>query len=132
MQLHGYFRSSAASRVRIALNLKGLQAEHVFHHLRRGEQRGEDYLRINPQGLIPVLETDDGAVLTQSLAICEWLEETRLEPPLLPGDSLERARSAASRSPSPATSTRCRTSRYWRGCACSGRRSRRSRLGRVG
>lgn len=92
MQLHGYFRSSAAWRVRIALNLKGLRAEQRSHHLRRGEQRDPDYLRLNPQGLVPALETDDGAVLTQSLAICEWLEETHPEPKLLPGDVFERAR----------------------------------------
>ena len=92
MRLHGYFRSSAAWRVRIALNLKGVAVEHAFHHLRHGGQRAPDYLRLNPQGLVPVLETDDGAVLTQSLAICEWLEETHPEPPLLPGDALERAR----------------------------------------
>lgn len=92
MQLHGYYRSTAAWRVRIALNLKGLAAEHRFHHLRRGEQRAPDYLRLNPQGLLPALETDDGAVITQSLAICEWLDETHPEPRLLPGDALQRAR----------------------------------------
>ena len=92
MRLHGYFRSSAAWRVRIALHLKGRAVEHAFHHLRKGEQRSPDYLRLNPQGLLPSLETDDGAVLTQSLAICEWLDETIPEPPLLPGDALARAR----------------------------------------
>lgn len=92
MRLHGYFRSSAAWRVRIALNLKGVEAEHVFHHLRQGGQRVPEYLRLNPQGLVPALETDDGAVLTQSLAICEWLDETHPSPPLLPGSALERAR----------------------------------------
>ena len=92
MRLHGYFRSSAAWRVRIALNLKGVTAEHVFHHLRHGGQRAPEYLRLNPQGLVPALETDEGTVLTQSLAICEWLDETHPEPPLLPGDALERAR----------------------------------------
>lgn len=93
MKLHGYFRSSAAWRVRIALALKGLSVEHVFHHLRRGEQRDPAYLRLHPQGLVPALELDDGTVLTQSLAIIEWLEETRPEPPLLPqGDALARAR----------------------------------------
>lgn len=91
MRLHGYFRSSAAWRVRIALNLKGVSVEHAFHHLRRGEQRAPDYLNLNPQGLLPALETDDGAVLTQSLAICEWLDETVPEPPLLPGDAMARA-----------------------------------------
>ena len=92
MRLHGYFRSSAAWRVRIALNLKGLAAEHAFHHLRHGGQQAPEYLRLNPQGLVPALETDEGTVLTQSLAICEWLDETHPEPPLLPGDALERAR----------------------------------------
>lgn len=93
MRLHGYFRSTAAWRVRIALALKGLSVEHVSHHLRRGEQRAAEYLALNPQGLVPVLELDDGAtVLTQSLAICEWLDETYPTPPLLPGDALNRAR----------------------------------------
>ncbi len=92
MRLHGYFRSSAAWRVRIALNLKGVPVEHAFHHLRHGGQRAPDYLRLNPQGFVPALETGNGSVLTQSLAICEWLEETHPEPPLLPGDALERAR----------------------------------------
>ena len=76
MKLHGYFRSSASYRVRIALNLKGLSAEHLPHHLRKGEQRDPAYLAINPQGLVPTLEDDAGAVLTQSLAIIEWLDET--------------------------------------------------------
>lgn len=92
MRLHGYFRSSAAWRVRIALNLKGVGADHVSHHLRHGGQRAPEYLRLNPQGLVPALETDGGAVLTQSLAICEWLDETYPEPPLLPGDAPGRAR----------------------------------------
>ena len=92
MKLHGYFRSAAAYRVRIALNLKGLQPVHLAHHLRRGEQCAPAYLAINPQGLVPALENDAGAVLTQSLAIVEWLDETYPEPPLLPKDSLRRAR----------------------------------------
>jgi maleylpyruvate isomerase len=91
MKLHGYFRSSASYRVRIALNLKGLSAQHLPHHLRKAEQRAPDYLRLNPQGLVPTLEHDGGAVLTQSLAIIEWLNETHPEPPLLPGDPLRRA-----------------------------------------
>jgi maleylpyruvate isomerase len=91
MKLHGYFRSSASYRVRIALNLKGLGAEHLPHHLRKGEQRDPAYLAINPQGLVPTLEDNVGAVLTQSLAIIEWLEETYPEPPLLPKDPLRRA-----------------------------------------
>jgi maleylpyruvate isomerase len=93
MILHGYYRSTAAWRVRIALNLKGLSAEHRARHLRRGEHRDEGYLRLNPQGLVPALELDaGGAVLTQSLAICEYLDETRPEPPLLPREPLPRAR----------------------------------------
>jgi len=92
MILHGFFRSSAAYRVRIALNLKGLKAANVAHHLRKGEQRAPDYMRLNPQGLVPALETDDGAVLTQSLAIIEWLDETFPAPPLLPGSPLLRAK----------------------------------------
>jgi maleylpyruvate isomerase len=92
MRLHGYFRSSASYRVRIALNLKGLSAEHLPHHLRKGEQRAPAFLAINPQGLVPALQDDAGAILTQSLAIIEWLDETHPEPPLLPSDRLRRAR----------------------------------------
>ena len=92
MKLHGYFRSSAAYRVRIALNLKGLSTDHLPHHLRKGEQCAPAYLAINPQGLVPTLEGDDGAVLTQSLAIIEWLDETHPNPPLLPKDPLRRAK----------------------------------------
>jgi maleylacetoacetate isomerase len=91
MRLHGYFRSTASWRVRIALNLKGVRTEHVFHHLRHGAQRAPEYIRLNPQALVPTLETDDDQVITQSLAICEWLDETVPEPPLLPGDALQRA-----------------------------------------
>jgi maleylpyruvate isomerase len=91
MKLHGYFRSSASYRVRIALNLKGLSAHHLPHHLRKGEQCAPAYLAINPQGLVPTLENDTGAIITQSLAIIEWLEETHPAPPLLPKDPLRRA-----------------------------------------
>jgi maleylacetoacetate isomerase len=93
MKLYTYFRSSAAYRVRIALNLKGLPYEAVPVHLLRngGEQRQADYLALNPAGLVPALE-DSGAVLTQSLAIIEYLDETHSEPALLPGDALNRAR----------------------------------------
>lgn len=93
MKLYTYFRSSAAYRVRIALNLKGLPYEAMPVHLLRngGEQRHTDYLALNPAGLVPALE-DGGAVLTQSLAIIEYLDETHPQPPLLPGDALERAR----------------------------------------
>jgi maleylpyruvate isomerase len=92
MKLHGYFRSSASYRVRIALNLKGLRAEHLPHHLRKGEQCAPAFLAINPQGLVPALEDDAGTVLTQSLAIIEWLDETHPQPPLLPKDPLRRAK----------------------------------------
>src|SRR3979490_3608476 len=92
MKLHGYFRSSASYRVRIALNLKGLGADHLPHHLRKGEQCAPAYLAINPQGLVPTLENDAGAILTQSLAIIEGLEEPHPEPPLLPEDPLRRAK----------------------------------------
>jgi maleylpyruvate isomerase len=92
MKLHGYFRSSAAYRVRIALNLKGLTADHLPHHLRKGEQCAPAYLAINPQGLVPALENDAGSVLTQSLAIIEWLDETHPNPPLLPKEPLRRAK----------------------------------------
>ena len=88
MKLHGYFRSAASWQVRIALNLKGLPYKTIAHHLRRGEQRAPAYLAINPQGLVPALELGDGVVLTQSLAIIEWQEET---PPLLPLDPIGRA-----------------------------------------
>ncbi len=92
MKLHGYFRSSASYRVRIALNLKGLRAEHLPHHLRKGEQCAPAYVAINPQGLVPTIESDAGDILTQSLAIIEWLDETYPTPPLLPKDPLRRAK----------------------------------------
>jgi maleylpyruvate isomerase len=90
MRFFGYFRSSAAYRCRIAFNLKGMTPEFVPVHLRKGEQRAADYLKYNPQGLVPALETD-GDVMTQSLAIIEWLEETHPTPPLLPKAAIDRA-----------------------------------------
>src|SRR5438132_13918989 len=92
MKLHGYFRSSASYRVRIALNLKGLSTEHLPHHLRKGERCAPGYLAINPQRLVPTLEDDTGTVLTQSFAIIEWLDENHPLPPLLPKDPLRRAK----------------------------------------
>ena len=91
MKLYTYFRSSAAYRVRIALNLKGVTHEAVPVDLRPGAHRQPGYLAMNPQGLVPALE-DGGAVIAQSLAIIEYLEETRPPPPLLPRLPLERAR----------------------------------------
>ena len=91
MKLYGFSRSSAAFRVRVALNLKGLAYEDGFIHLRRGEQRGPEYLAVNPQGLVPALEAD-GHTLIQSMAIIEYLDETHPEPPLLPRDPAGRAR----------------------------------------
>lgn len=90
MLLHGYFRSTASYRVRIALNLKDVAYSDAFHHLRHGEQNAPDYLALNPQGLLPTLETGD-AVLTQSLAICEYLDEVYPDPPIIPSGALERA-----------------------------------------
>jgi len=91
MILHGYWRSGAAYRVRIALALKGIAYEAQGHDLRTGAQKAADYVALNPQGMVPALQIE-GAVLTQSPAILEWLEETHPEPPLLPADPLDRAR----------------------------------------
>jgi maleylpyruvate isomerase len=92
MKLYGFFRSSASYRVRIALNLKGLDYEQVPIHLRRGggEQFSAQYKAINPQALVPALD-DDGRVLIQSLAIMEYLDECYPKPPLLPETSADRA-----------------------------------------
>ena len=91
--LHGYFRSSAAYRVRIALNLKGIAHDDVSVHLVRdgGVQHQAAFRALNPLGLVPAW-VEGGAVLTQSLAIVEYLDETRPEPPLLPRDAFARAR----------------------------------------
>jgi maleylacetoacetate isomerase len=91
MRLYGYSRSSAAFRVRIALNLKELNYEDALIHLRRGDQRQPPFLEINPQGLVPALETD-GHTLIQSLPIIEYLDEIHPEPPFLPPDSAGKAR----------------------------------------
>lgn len=92
MKLYGYFRSSAAYRVRIALNLKGVAYRQIAVNLREGAQFSDEYRMLNPQGMVPTLETEDGQRLTQSLAICEYLEERYPQTPLLPEDSLARAR----------------------------------------
>jgi maleylpyruvate isomerase len=92
MKLYSYFRSSAAFRVRIALNLKGLEYDTVPVNLIQSEQRDEHYLELSPQGLVPSLELDDGTTLVQSLAICEYLDEQYADPPLLPVDPASRAR----------------------------------------
>src|ERR1700743_2368915 len=92
MKLIGYFRSSAAFRVRIALNLKHITVDHAFRHLRKNEQSAPDYVAINPQKLVPALVLDTGEVLTQSMAILEYLEETHPTPPLPPKDPVGRAR----------------------------------------
>jgi maleylpyruvate isomerase len=90
MKLYNYFRSSASYRVRIALALKGLEYAQSPHDLRSGAQRAPDFLALSAQGLVPALESD-GTVLTQSLAIIEWLDETFPAAPLLPPDLAGRA-----------------------------------------
>lgn len=92
MKLYTYFRSSAAFRVRIALNLKELAYEPVFVHLAKGAHRKPEYAAVNPQALVPTLELDDGTRLAQSLAIMEYLETLRAQPPLLPSGALAQAR----------------------------------------
>lgn len=92
MQLYDYFRSSASFRLRITLNLKGLGYDSVPVNLVDNEQRDADYLAVNPLGLVPALATAEGELLTQSVAILEWLEEEYPEPALLPPDALGRAR----------------------------------------
>jgi len=92
MILYGYNLSSASYRVRIALNLKKLPYTSVLKNLRAGEHRLSDFLSINVQGFVPALGLNDGAVLTQSVAIIEYLDEIYPEPPLLPAEPLARAR----------------------------------------
>ncbi len=92
LRLYGYFRSGAAWRVRIGLHWKGVAFQQEAIDLRTGAQRSPAWLARNPQGLVPALELPDGRLLTQSLAILEWLEETHPEPPMLPSGHVERAR----------------------------------------
>ncbi|HEX2543368.1 MAG TPA: maleylacetoacetate isomerase [Ramlibacter sp.] len=92
MKLHNYFRSSASFRVRIALELKGLGYEYLPVHLVKGEHRQQQYAAVSASGLVPTLETDDGQLLSQSMAIIEYLDETHPQPPLLPDDAIGRAR----------------------------------------
>jgi maleylpyruvate isomerase len=92
MRLYGYFRSSASYRVRIALNLKNLPVECAPVHLLRGEQTRAEFLANNPQGLVPVLELDDGTFLTQSLAIIEYLDALNPDPRLIPPDAVLAAK----------------------------------------
>lgn len=92
MKLYNYFRSSASFRVRIALELKGLAYEYVPVHLVKGEHKQPQYAALSPSLLVPTLQLDTGEHLGQSMAIIEYLDETRPEPPLLPRDPLARAR----------------------------------------
>jgi maleylacetoacetate isomerase len=92
MKLYGYFRSSAAFRVRIAFNLKGVESETALVNLQAGDQFSDAFRAVNPQGRVPALTLDDGTVLVQSMAIMEYLEETIPDPPLLPKGAVARAR----------------------------------------
>ena len=92
MKLYNYFRSSASFRVRIALNLKGLAYDYLPVHLAKGEQKQPGFAAVNAEGLVPVLQLDDGRRLTQSMAIIEYLDEAHPEPALLPRDPIGRAR----------------------------------------
>lgn len=92
LTLHNYFRSSTSTRLRIALNLKGLAYDYKGYALLEKQHKSEEFLERNPAGLVPVLELDDGTHLAQSLAIIEYLDETHPEPPLLPADAKGRAR----------------------------------------
>ncbi|MBZ9973882.1 MULTISPECIES: maleylacetoacetate isomerase [unclassified Mesorhizobium] len=91
-KLHNFFRSSTSTRLRAALKFKGLDYDYIPYVLRRGDTRTADYLAMNPAGLVPVLEREDGSFMTQSLAIIEWLDETYPDKPLLPADPDARAR----------------------------------------
>lgn len=95
MKLYTYYQSSASYRVRIALNLKGIRTEEAYIDLTKGVQGSADYAKINPQKLVPALILDNGDMLTQSIAIIEYLEETHPTPPVLPKDPVARAQSRA-------------------------------------
>ncbi|MGH1367359.1 MAG: maleylacetoacetate isomerase [Maritimibacter sp.] len=92
LKLHNYFRSSTSTRLRAALNLKGLDYEYLSYALLKKETQTSDFLSKNPAGLVPVLELEDGSALVQSLAIMEWLDEAHPTPALLPTDPIARAR----------------------------------------
>lgn len=92
MKLYSYWRSSAAYRVRIALQLKAIETDYVAVNLLEAEHKSTDYLARNPAGLVPTLELDDGHCLTQSLAIIDYLDSAYPTPPLLPVEPLEKAR----------------------------------------
>jgi maleylacetoacetate isomerase len=92
MKLYSYWRSSAAYRVRIVLNLKSIDCEQVAVNLLKGEHKAAQYLAVNPAGLVPALELDDGRHLSQSTAIIQWLDGKHPQPPLLPADSFDKAR----------------------------------------
>jgi maleylpyruvate isomerase len=92
LKLHNFFRSSSSTRLRVALKYKQVPYEYVPYVLRRGDTRQPEFLKMNPAGLVPVLERDDGVFMSQSLAVIEWLDETRPTPPLLPSGPDGRAR----------------------------------------
>lgn len=95
MKLYGYWRSSATYRIRILLNLKGVPYDYIPIDLRAGDQRAEPFLERNPQGLVPVIETEDGTLISQSLAIAEYLEETAGGASILPEGPEARAKCRA-------------------------------------
>ena len=95
MQLYGFWRSLATYRVRIAMNLKGMQVPEIMIDLDRGDQHEAKFRKLNPMGAVPALILQDGTALTQSMAIMEWIEETERLPPLLPKDPVARARARA-------------------------------------
>ncbi len=95
MTLYGFWRSSAAYRIRIAFGLKKIAWLYETVHLVKGDQNSEKYRALNPMGLVPTLRLPDGTILTQSLAILDWLDSNDPEPPLWPSDPIERAKVTA-------------------------------------